>query len=55
MKARKFQEILQKVSLLSGEDKLRLAFRLSRFTLALRKQGEIYGKKHSGVYSGGIA
>lgn len=40
-----FQDVIRVLSRQNGEEKLRLAFKLSQFVKKLRAQGAIYGKE----------
>jgi len=52
MKKRSFRNLLDKLSLQSGEEKLKISFKLSLFVQKLRKEGEAYAKKQSELRSG---
>lgn len=52
MEKRSFRNLLDKLSLQSGEEKLKIAFKLSLFVQKLRKEGEAYAKKQSELRSG---
>ncbi len=47
MKKGDFNNILYKLSLQKGEEKLRLAFKLNQFVIKLQKEGELYAKRQS--------
>ncbi len=45
MRKREFKEILHRLSLQKGEEKLRLAFKLNFFIKKLQKEGKLYAKR----------
>lgn len=51
MKEGDFKKILHRLSLQKGEEKLKLAFRLSQFVLKLQKEGDLYAKRQSVIKS----
>ena len=52
MNKKVFRNLLDKLYLQSGEEKLKIAFKLSLFVQKLRKEGEAYAKKQSELRSG---
>ncbi|MBI4097929.1 MAG: hypothetical protein HY426_02715 [Candidatus Levybacteria bacterium] len=51
MRKREFKEILHRLSLQKGEEKLRLAFKLNFFIKKLQKEGELYAKRQRAARS----
>lgn len=47
MKSNRFNIILKKLSLQSGQEKLHIASQLTQFVNQLRTQGNLYAKKRS--------
>lgn len=55
MKRAIFTNLLQKLYFQSGQEKLRIAFKLSQFVKQLRAQGDLYVNKKSAIRSRTIA
>ncbi len=51
MKTKAFNKIMHRLSLQKGEEKLKLAFKLSEFVRRLHREGEMYAKKQSATRS----